>query len=87
MSNVPQEVSNWAMQSIIFAICLRAEAEGVPVNSEDRILACKQEADDVARKLWESAMSECSEPVRLSEQTMKFADKVFAWCSEHRFGV
>jgi len=76
-------IGSWGRQTIAFAMSLRAERVGNPIDGTNRVAAASKEANSLAQELWESAFKECSQPVQPSEMTMKFTAKVFDWVVDH----
>lgn len=76
-------MGSWGRQTIAFAMSLRAERVGNPINGPDRVTAAGKEANALAQDLWESTFKECSKPAQPSEMTMKFTAKVFDWVVNH----
>ncbi len=81
-SDPVQQIKIWVLQSIAFAISLRADTTGKPVTPEFFELANK-EAEATALDLWNETFAE-TEPNMPGQVTlMKFAQKVFDWCNSH----
>ena len=78
------EAYAWALQTIGLAICLRAETIGTPIDGPNEVRACELEARDVARQLRREALEECGVRPAAYDYRMRLADKVLAWCIEHR---
>ena len=78
-----EHIGSWGRQTIAFAMSLRAERVENPIDSSERAAAANKEANALAQDLWESALKECSQPVKPPEMTMKFTSKVCDWVVEH----
>jgi hypothetical protein len=70
-------------QTVAFAMSVRAERIGNPIDASNRVLAAGKETSAIAKDLWEIAIKECDQPVQPSQMTMKFATKIFDWVTQH----
>ena len=73
--------ANWGRQTIAFAISLRAEDDGQPLNDPRQVHHASSAMDRVAAELWDEAARECA---ARSEIVMRFARKVLDWVEDHR---
>jgi len=78
-----EHIGSWGRQTIAFAMSLRAERVGKPIDDPVRVAAANKEVNILAQDLWESALKECNQPVKPPEMTMKFTAKVFDWVLNH----
>ena len=76
------KVKNWTIQTISFAISLRADATGKPVTPKFVALANK-EAETIALDFWNEAFAETEPNVPAHVTIMKVTQKVFDWCYSH----
>jgi len=81
-SDPVKRIKTWSIQSISFAISLRAEATGKPVSPEFFEWADK-EAGATALDLWDETFAETGPNVPGHVTIMKVTQKVFDWCHSH----
>jgi hypothetical protein len=76
-------IGSWGRQTVAFAMSLRAQRIGKPIDGPQRVIVAGKEANAVAQDLWESALKECNQPVQPQQMLMKFTAKVFDWVIKH----
>ena len=72
----------WAVQSISFAICFRADTTGKPITSEF-LGEANNDAEAAARDIWKETITEADPKASGQVITLKIVQKVFDWCSSH----
>lgn len=78
-----EHLGYWGRQTVAFAISIKAQKIGKPINGDARAMAAGKEIHATSQELWEAALNECKKPVKPEEMTMKFAEKVFDWVKQH----
>jgi len=78
-----QHVRTWAKQSIAFALILRAEEAGKPIDSSQLATWAGKEADSRTDELWETSVGECGANAAFSLFVMTYARNVYDWCYSH----
>ena len=78
-----EHLGSWGRQTVAFAMSIKAQKIGKPIEGEDRAMAAGKEIHATSQELWEAALKECKQPVKSEEMTMKFAEKVFDWVNKH----
>jgi hypothetical protein len=73
--------ANWGRQTIAFAISLRAEDDGQPLDDPRQVRHASTAMDKVAAELWDEASRESGGQ---TEIVMRFARKVLDWIADHR---
>ena len=81
-SDTVKQIKSWGIQSIFFAISLRADATGKPITSEFLEGATK-EAEATAFDFWNETFAETGPNVPAHVTIMKVTQKVFDWCYSH----
>ena len=79
-----EQTENWGLQTIGYALNLRAYERGTLKHTPAFIDAMATETESITKELRETALSECSNPDELMEVMMLFIRNVFDWCAEHR---
>ena len=79
-----EHVASWGRQTIAFAMSLRAQAIGKPIDDPGRAGSAGKQVHAIAQELWEAAHADCKQPVQHNEIAMKFAKRVLDWAAEHR---
>ena len=79
-------IRSWGLQTIMFAMSIRSNRIGKPIDGIGRVGAASKEANATAKELWESSLEECSKPVKAPEMIMKFTSRVFEWSIDHLTG-
>ena len=78
----PQKlVASWGRQTIAFAISIKAQDGGEPLDDPTQVKYAGTATDKVASELWQQAANECEQQ---SEFVMRFATKVLDWVADHR---
>jgi hypothetical protein len=75
---------DWARQTIAFALAIREEEIGQPLNTTQLAELASGEAQTTAQELWRAALQECGlqfEPWRVATL---FARQVLDWAANHR---
>ncbi len=78
-----KHLSLWGRQTVAFALSVKAQKIGKPIDCDARAMAAGKETDATSQELWDAALNECKKPVKPEEMTMKFAEKVFDWVNGH----
>ena len=78
-----QHMKTWAKQSVAFALSLRAEEAGKPINSPELSTWANKEAVSRTDELWEKSVGECGANPAFSLVGITFAQNVFDWCYSH----
>lgn len=72
---------SWGKQTIVFALCLTAQADGEPLDNPTQVKHANNAAQQVVSELWQDTAKECPQPARF---TMAFVRKVLDWAHDHR---
>ena len=81
-SDPVEQFKSWSIQTIAFAMSLRAVATGKPFTSEFLEGATK-EAQATAFDFWKETFAETGPNVPGHVTIMKVTQKVFDWCYSH----
>ena len=90
MDQNPQEeaqqyIVNWAKQTIAFAMSIRAERLGKPIDEDPELVAlAAKEARELVKDLWREAFEAAPQPPAIEKVTWRpFVRKVFDWANDH----
>ncbi len=84
-SDTVEKTKIWAVQSIAFAICLRADTTGKTgeTASPEFFTLAYKEAEAIALDLWNETIAGTGTNVPGNITLMRVARKVFDWCNSH----
>jgi hypothetical protein len=84
IEQIQRPAMDWARQTIAFALAIREEEIGQPLNAMQITDLATGEAQTTAQELWRAALQECGlqfEPGRIATL---FARQVLNWAAKHR---
>ena len=76
-----QQLAHWARQTVLFAIGLRAEADGSPLDQQAQLRHAGSATQKIVDELWAEVYRECPDADRF---VMQFARRVLDWAQDHR---
>ncbi len=75
-----KNLQNWAMQTIAFAISLRAENDGADLGTKEQVAHAATPSKKICQELWDSTRKKATTPGQLM---MAFTRSVFDWVADH----
>jgi hypothetical protein len=75
---------DWARQTIAFALAIREEELGQPLDDTQIAELASGEAQATAQALWRSALQECGRQFEPERVATLFARQVLDWAAKHR---
>jgi hypothetical protein len=79
--DLQKRLATWARQTIAFAICLKAQADGKPVDDAMQVGQAGEAVERTASELWADTAKECPQRAPF---TMTFARKVLDRVEDHQ---
>ena len=76
-------VTNWARQTIAFAIAIRADELGRKIEDPERRRLIATGAMDEAADLWLATMEEAPSDADAATLLLEYSRKVIHWCDRH----
>src|SRR4029079_1207626 len=74
----------WARQTISFALSIRSEDVGRPLDAQQIANLGTGEAEAVAQELWRAALQECGSRLDAGRIQTLLSRQVFSWAGKHR---
>ena len=78
-----EAATNWARQTIAFAISIRADELGRKIDDPEFRRRIATGAIDEAADLWLAAVEEAPSDADASALLLEYSRKVFQWCDRH----